>query len=292
MDQVTEFIKSSPIDVRTVVLREPPKSKLVFDPRPYLETEEYKTWEANLPLKLNDRNEDQVARLFGPLAYLKLVAPDDRVTEILGDRDKYIRIARGKLNDISFMHQISGNTEVLTRDVQELIQMKILFGEALRSASEYGALGVYLKSRIQLGVLPESLVSWTTAAAAFKMFYPEKPDQFLTDEMFSKLIFGLSSYRKVDLWFDFAQSAMLTRLLYPQRYKELGIDQQIFTQVRALYADKTISVSKFDTQYLYVLAALKILAAEDVTITQGQIKIKMQKPMTELPKPIPQMRRF
>jgi hypothetical protein len=95
--------------------------------------------------------------------------------------------------------------------------------------------------------------------------------------------------RKQGWWANFVPRAASLRLLFPERFAELGIDGETRKNIKAYFQ----KVKKGPSHNIYLpefSVALKILAAEEIKLAEnGGIEIVMRKPKPELKTETPPM---
>jgi len=182
---------------------------------------------------------------------------------------------------------------------------------------------------------PDSYQNFSLIAAALKVLSPEKFSEFHIDNNdWQGMKEVLESYKNGDHWDNFAWHAMKMKIIFPNKTSELFLDENAWFHMeetlfrhrnnndRALFAmemrllfpekvldfridkqmwdemGKALTQSRIENEYYdfsTLAVTMKLLAAEEIKITDQGLEVIMQKEKSEFKEetpPMPQTRKF
>ena len=278
---------SERINIKDLTLEEPPKKKeLPFDPERDL-TEEDK---GNLKKELEENiiNHSWVNALENMSAYNALFP--DEIESLILDDTAWLEIKRV----INFFQSTKQY-----RDFNEMaVQAKLAFPKQSKEIVLDDT--TYQESREYLGTCAAKKLWWAFGQEAMKIkiLFPEKSGSLLQVENITsnEIWDGMKKEleRMIDLGLrHFCQHAAAMKILFPYRISELSFDTAFWKQAHkelSDYRDKEFWRGLFQEA-----VAMKLLAAEEINITDQGLEVIMQKEKPEFKEetpPMPKTRKF
>ena len=125
-----------------------------------------------------------------------------------------------------------------------------------------------------------------------RFLFPEKFSQLeLGDDVWRGVLKNLEKHLRKELWTSYCQRAAQLRVVFPGRFHELKVKDN-WQNARDMLAK--LRTNESWNGFLQLASAMKLLAAEDIKITNRSVEIIMKETpdfKEEIP-PIPQTRKF
>ena len=174
--------------------------------------------------------------------------------------------------------------------------MKILFPEKnmnnLIDMDSWRQIIQTFSSMKDIGSLRDSIVF----ASEVKILNPERFKDLELDEekTWDEIETLLDRYRNVNIDV-FAKIARQVRIVFPEKFYSLNLDAAMWEKMMKLFRKQEILDPLLDPRHIQFTASLKLLAAEEIKITDKGLEIIMSKEKPEFKEetpPMPQTRKF
>ncbi|MDO8618637.1 MAG: hypothetical protein Q7R49_01690 [Candidatus Daviesbacteria bacterium] len=132
-------------------------------------------------------------------------------------------------------------------------------------------------------------------AESLLILFPNRRNELYIDEnLIVKRLAAVMSYKEKKQWETFAGGAANLRLLVPQSFARIGINEADWAGMRAQF-DKLRQDPTKRLTFAYFARHLKILAAKEVKVTDKGLELTMPEPtqaLTTSTPPMPETRKF
>jgi hypothetical protein len=172
--------------------------------------------------------------------------------------------------------------EACTKWVRLYGEMKMLFPEKRGELREEESFFIWIKHLLEKYFTESSIIHWSSLAKDFKLAFPERTDildldsgkSFKFDDMQRRLVDGSKTGTDHTPWF--AQRAAEARILFPDRFSELNIDNDTWNFIRAEYRRANNQRHPMDSiTRAETFAAMQVLAAESIEIDDSGLHLNM-----------------
>ena len=274
------------INIKDLTTEEPSKKEgLPFDPEKEITEKDWNVIRRNLGLMFRGRKESHTSfdwpLFFSHIAAAKLLFPE-KVNELGIDEhalEEMKQDLEGHPGTIASFLVMDANIKIFFPGGKG-IETEDFFSDAKKTLQRYRS--------------QENWPYFAYYAMYTAILFPNKISELNIDETaWQGMIDSLGHFRNME-WVDlFARLASEMRLLCPERTSELGLDAAMWQKIKELFdlyrsEDKWIGI-------LDLAKSSKLLAAEEIKITDQGLEIIMQREKPEFKEetpPIPQTRKF
>lgn len=282
------FGKEEKIDIKKLAVEEPEKKseiKVSFDPEKEITNEDWERMKENL----KNRRGDNWPNFFIRAVEIKLLFPD-RTAELRLDDERVLGAMKeglGKYRQKNKWWQFS----------EAAMEAKILFPERAAELGLDEQARKEMKKKLDHYKENKSWGEFAEQAMRVKIVFPHKASELgLTEEFWKNQKKRLERPRRNRYLYwggDFAERAAVMKILFPERVPELGLNKETWEGMEGYLVERRNhgQLANFSKQAIN----MKILAAEEVKVSDNGLEIIMSKEKPKLGKetpPLPETRKF
>ena len=275
---------SERINIKDLTLEEPEKKRgLPFDPERDITEED---WEG----MKNDTKKDRAEHMWYFFAK-KVMSMNILLPEKMEELDlKNEETWQGMRDYLKKLLKEGSSSDHL---VSYATAMKIIFPERFSEFYVGGEVWEGMKNRLNREREAANWWAFAILALEMKILFPDRSSEFLDDTAREGMEKLLKKMRSEKIWYNYFQQAMQAKVLFPDRASDLYPDKTAWKEIKE-HLMRARTDSRGET-FLEIAMHMKLLAAEEIKITDQGLEIIMPKENPEFKEetpPMPQTRKF
>ena len=273
------------INIKDLTIEEPERKKgLLFDAEKEITDED---WEELKNTFSGMREREGSLNLMNHAMAMKILS---------SERVKELRFGEEDWTNSKFLYEIHRARGSHTESFDSLaIAMRVVFPERASELRLDETLWESYKRTIEQYKLEENWLSFHALAVRAKILFPKKFGEEITLDRKSleELKKAFIWYREDNNWDSFIRRTFQAKILYPESLEEFNIDDATWKNMKKKLQESR--KGKYWIDFAEYAMFLKLLAAEEIKITNKGLEVIMQKEEAEFKEetpPMPQTRKF